>query len=74
MSTSSYAIGQRLRITTNIYEAADDHAPGGYLALKGDTVVVRGFSFRNYFLRVSHENFTTGAAFLVGADEVEPIP
>ena len=75
MSTSSYAIGQRLRITRNIYEPPNEHAPGGYLALKGDTVVVRRCTAREaYPVAVSHENYEGTATFLAAPDEVEPLP
>ena len=75
MNPAAYVVGQKFRITKDIYEPPDEYAPGGYLAMKGDTVVVRKCTgYRVYPIAVSHENRDGPETFLAAPDEVEPLP
>ena len=64
-------IGDRIRLKKDIYEPTDDYAMGGYLALKGEILIVRGLREKGT-LAVSHEN-TTNCAFLCFDEEYEVV-
>lgn len=50
-------IGSRVRLLSDIYEHADDHSPGGYLARCGEELIVRGFG-KHFPFYVSHSHIT----------------
>lgn len=65
-------VGDRLRLTQDIYEDGED-VPPGYIGLKGDTVIVRRISHGGKGgerIYVSHEHITDNA-FLVYRNEFE---
>lgn len=69
----SYQIGQRVRLLKDIYEHTDDYAPGGYLALAGEELIVRRFTPGKCFpVSVSHEHITNNS-FGVELDEIEAV-
>jgi hypothetical protein len=66
-------VNSKVRLLKDVYEDADDHSPGGYLARKGETLVIRHITPGGHWLyRVSHENITDNS-FGVTADEIELI-
>ena len=67
----AFAIGDAVTPKAGIYEAADDHSPGGYLAQRGDKLIVRHFGSQPWRYFVSHEGRTDGNSFGVQASEIE---
>ena len=51
-------IGSRVKLLKDIYDPPDEDGPGGYLALLGEELIVRGFSFKSDAILVSHEHIT----------------
>ena len=69
---ADFNVGDRVRLTGEIYEPTDDHSPGGTLGNKGDIVIIREARSRGVWpYRVSHPARTDGNTFSVGADEIE---
>lgn len=69
-------VNDKVRIKQDIYEYPDGDSPGGYLAEKGDIVVIRMIKTDTNFIWthcVSHEDRTDGATFVVAEDEIEAI-
>jgi hypothetical protein len=62
------ALGTVVQFTRNIYEAADDHSPGGYWAWKGQfaTVSSNDGQFWDYYVRNPR-----GHGFGVKAEEIQ---
>ena len=52
-STSGVAVGDRLRLLSDIYDDGQDHHPAGYIACKGDVVFVKDVGKES--LGVAHE-------------------
>jgi hypothetical protein len=69
---TDFKVGDRVRVKEAIYEPADDHAPGGYVCLKGDLLIVREVREKGQWpLSVSHEEVTDNS-FACGPHEIEP--
>jgi hypothetical protein len=66
--TTDYAVGDKVRLTRDIWDDGEDHHPPGYLAKKGEVLIVRKVNIRS--LSVSHEHIAD-SAFRVLLDEVE---
>lgn len=68
-------VGDEVVLTRDIYEEADDHSPGGYLARKGEKVIVRAAdaNARRFPYSVSHPHITNNS-FGVTAEEIEDAP
>lgn len=66
-------VGATVRLLVDIYEAADDYSPGGYLARRGEELIVRA-GRRNWVSPfdycVSHPHITD-RSFCVKASEIE---
>lgn len=77
-----YAVGDEVEVCKDIYEGADDCHPGGYVARKGDKVIIREIASTekqyNYpFCRVhpfsvAHEWVTGKERFVIGPHEIAP--
>lgn len=81
MSALIFKVGDAVTLKADLYEAADDHSPGGYLARKGELLLVRRVR-TDYTLpwsdplciSVSHEDRTDGMTFSVRQSEIEATP
>ncbi len=68
-------VGAAVMLRADLYEGPDEHEPGGYLALKGEKLIVRKVrapSSGPHPFDVSHEHRADGKTFCVSADEIEP--
>lgn len=65
-------VGQKVRLLSDIFEPADEYAPGGYLARKGEVLIVRKLNPQSKFfpVQVSHEHITD-RTFGVTYEEIE---
>jgi len=63
-----YTIGDKVKLLNDIWDDGEDHHPPGYLAYKGDVLVVRATT--EFGLNISHEHVTNNA-FRVDLKEVE---
>lgn len=69
--SDEFKVGDRVTPRHDLYEYADDHSPGGYLARAGDHLVVRHVTPGGHWLyRVSHNEITNNS-FGVTAEEIE---
>lgn len=68
-------VGDEVELVCDIYEHADDHSPGGYLARKGETLVIRRIynDAKPRPFSVSHRS-VLDCTFLVDADEIKAKP
>lgn len=74
MAPRTFNVGERVKLRRDVYEHADDHSPGGYLARAGEVLVVRYVTPGGHWLyRVSHNEITNNS-FGVTADEIEDAP
>ena len=72
-------VGDTVMLRADLYDGPDDHHPGGYLATKGEKLIVRKLQ-TDYVLpwsdplciNVSHEDRTDGLTFVVRLSEIEP--
>jgi hypothetical protein len=72
-------VGDAVMLRADLYEGPDDCHPGGYLAKKGEKLIVRKVK-TDYALpwsdplcvNVSHEDRTDGLTFAVRQSEIEP--
>jgi hypothetical protein len=70
--TQTFAVGDAVTMRANLYEPADEHAPGGYLAMRGDRLIVREVRGAGQWpISVSHDDRTDGITFAVAATEIE---
>ena len=67
----AYEIGKKVRLTQSIYDDGEDHHAPGYIAKKGELVVVKEI-FSNGKMAVHHEDVTDGRAFIVYKGEYCP--
>jgi hypothetical protein len=68
-----FTVGDAVMLRKDLYEGPNDCSPGGYLARRGEKLIVRGLrAGREWPLCVSHECRTDGNTFAVGCAEVEP--
>jgi hypothetical protein len=68
-------VGDKVQMACDIYEAADDHSPGGYLASKGEAMIIRAVDpkARQFPYSISHPHITDNS-FGVTAEEIEDAP
>lgn len=67
-----FQVGQRVRLLKDIWDDGQDHHPPGYIAHKGEVLIVRRADGRGTFpVAVSHEN-VTDRSFGVALDEITP--
>lgn len=72
-------VGDAVMLRADLYEGSDDCHPGGYLAKKGEKLIVRKVK-TDYLLpwsdpmciNVSHEDRTDDLTFVVRQSEIEP--
>jgi hypothetical protein len=65
------AVGSKVIMKRDLYEGPDDCHPGGYLAKKGDRLIVREIRDAGQWpFKVSHEDRTDGLTFGVSQDEI----
>ena len=69
-ASDGYAQGDKVRLLKNIWDNGEDHHPPGYLAYKGEVLIVRSGTGKSGVLAISHEHITNNA-FTVTLDEVE---
>lgn len=67
-ASAGYALGDKVRLLSDIWDDGEDHHPPGYLAMKGEVLVVR--TVKPNFLYISHEHITD-RSFQVNMDEIE---
>lgn len=71
MATDEAAEGDRVRLLADIWDDGQDHHPPGYLARRGEVVIVRKVDSGHEFpFCVSHEQ-VTNQSFRVGANEIK---
>lgn len=64
-------VGDGVMLRADLYEGADECHPGGYLAKRGEKLIVRTVREHSKFpLSVSHEGRADGLTFSVSAAEV----
>ena len=66
----AYAIGDKVKLLNDIWDDGEEHHPQGYLAYKGDALIVRSLS--EFGLNISHEHITDNT-FSVALKEVEKV-
>jgi hypothetical protein len=70
-SSAAPAKGQRVRLLKDIWDDGQDHHPPGYLAHKGEVLIVRAFDRGHEFpVCISHKRITD-KSFRVALDEIE---
>ena len=70
--SKQWKAGDEVTVVDPVYEAADDHSPGGYLARPGEKLIVRQVRDRGQWpISVSHETVTDGSAFSVSTEELK---
>lgn len=67
-SPTCYAVGSKVRLTKAIWDDGEDHHPPGWLAQRGEVLVVR--QVHGTDLAVSHEDITD-SSFMVFPGEYE---
>lgn len=77
-----YEVGDAVEVCKDIYEGADDHSPGGYVARAGDKVIIREIysaeeQYKYPFCRVhpfkvAHEWVKGKERFVIGPHEIAP--
>lgn len=71
--TNDYTVGQQVRLLKDIWDDGQDHHPPGYLALRGELLIVRKIDTGAELpFCVSHES-VLDRSFRVGADEISAI-
>lgn len=70
---SDYKIGDKVRLLEDVWDDGEDHHPPGYLARRGEVLIVRSIDpvGREYPLAISHKEITDNS-FRVALSEVEP--
>lgn len=73
MAEHAFSVGCAVMVRADLYEGPDDYHPGGYLAKRGDKLIVREVRPRGeWTIAVSHEDRTDGLMFVVADYEIEP--
>lgn len=67
---SDYVVGEKVRLTADIYDYGEDHHPPGWLARKGEIVVIGAIYGKK--LAVHHKEVTNGSMFVVFEGEYCP--
>jgi hypothetical protein len=70
-TSKEFKVGQRVRLLTDIWDDGADHHPSGYIAHKGEEVIVRNTG-RAFPFYVSHEHVKDNS-FGVKLDEIEAV-
>lgn len=65
---SALNVGDKVTLTKSIYDDGEDHHPPKWIALSGETVLIKTI-YDNGKLAVHHEDVTDGRAFLIYAGE-----
>ena len=69
-----FKVGDAVELKADLYEHAEEHSPGGYLARKGERLIVRKLwgpdALSAWTVSVSHESRTDGLTFSVAPDEI----
>lgn len=69
---ADYTVGQRVRLLSDIWDDGQDHHPPGYLARRGEVLIVRGLDpGYEHPILISHEPITD-QSFRVALNEIEP--
>lgn len=73
------AVGDVVTLRADLYEGPDEDHPGGYLARKGEKLIVRKVKTDFVLpwsdplcINVSHEDRIDGLTFVVRQSEIEP--
>ena len=69
--SAELCVGDKIRTLTSIWDDGADHHPPGYLANRGEVLVVR--KIRERWLCVSHEDITD-SSFCIHPGEWERVP
>lgn len=74
MTEKEFAVDQRVRLLVSVWDdGCDNHHPPGYLARKGEELIVRKIDPGHEFpICVSHEQITDNS-FRVALSEIEAI-
>jgi hypothetical protein len=65
-----FAVGERVQLLVDIWDDGQDHHPPGYLARRGEVLIVRSLDPGHEFpVLVSHEE-VTDRSFRVGLGEI----
>lgn len=68
-----FAVGDAVTLRADLYQEPDDYSPGGWLARRGEKLIVREVrEGREMPFAVSHEDRTDGNAFMVSSSELAP--
>lgn len=72
--TTTYTVGQAVRLKTDAYDAPSGDHPGLVYGRSGDKLIVRRVDDATWQhpIAVAHEDVTDGTCFCVQADEIEP--
>lgn len=67
---TEYELGQKVKLLKDVWDDGQDHHPPGYLARKGEILIVRALDRGHEFpVCVSHEE-VTDRSFRVALDEI----
>jgi hypothetical protein len=70
---SEFKVNDRVRMLTNIWDDGQDHHPPGYLAHKGEVLIVRSLDpGHEHPILISHEQITD-QSFRVAENEIEVV-
>ena len=73
--SAGYALGDKVRLLKDIWDDGEDHHPPGYLARKGEVLIVKcGWRKANNLpatVGIAHENRADTNFFNVTLDEIE---
>ena len=73
MPLEGFAIGDKVRLLADIWDDGQDHHPAGYLAHKGEVLIVRAVDPGHGFpICVSHKEITD-RSFRVALEELEKV-
>lgn len=71
MSEDVFTVGKRVILLEDIWDDGEDHHPPGYLARRGEELIVRGYDPGHELpICVSHEEITD-QSFRVKSTEIE---
>lgn len=67
-----FAVNDKVRLLDDIWDDGQDHHPPGYLARRGEVLIVRSDVARTFPIYVSHEEITDNS-FGVELSEIEKV-
>lgn len=70
MKIDQAEVGMRVYMRKDLYEGPDEYSPGGYIAYRGDVLLVKKVWPKYKSMSVHHPHITDGTTFSVYADEV----